>query len=160
MAQLEQPITTQEELDAIISTRLGRDREAQAKKYEGFLSPKDAEKLKGGYEEQLQQLTEKVEKATKAAGDYEKQIAERDARIKGYETSSVKMRIAHESGLPYEFAERLRGDTEDDIRKDAEQMSRFITHQAPPPLSSAGNTPASSEAAAYKALSESLFSEM
>ena len=39
-----QAITTQEELDSIIKDRLKRDREAQTKKYEGWISPEDHQK--------------------------------------------------------------------------------------------------------------------
>ena len=46
--------------------------------------------------------------------------------MKGYETSSVKMRIAHENGIPYELAGRLSGDNEEAIKKDAESMSKFL----------------------------------
>ena len=46
--------------------------------------------------------------------------------MKGYETSSVKMRIAHENGIPYELAERLSGDDEEAIKKDAESMAKFL----------------------------------
>ena len=42
-----QAITTQEELDNIIKDRLKRDREAQAKKYEGWISPEDHQKAVG-----------------------------------------------------------------------------------------------------------------
>jgi hypothetical protein len=39
-----QAITTQEELDNIIKDRLKRDREAQSKKFEGWISPEDHQK--------------------------------------------------------------------------------------------------------------------
>lgn len=38
------PITTQEQLDGIITERLKRDREAQSKKYDGWISPEDYQK--------------------------------------------------------------------------------------------------------------------
>ena len=64
---------------------------------------------------------------------YEKDIAERDTKIKGFEMTSLKSKIAHEMGIPYELAGRLTGDDETAIRKDAESLSKIIksTHTSP-----------------------------
>lgn len=104
------PITTQEEFDAAIGKRLERERKTISDQY-------------GDYET----LKSKV-------ADYEKQIgdltASRDAlqtQVKGYETNSVKMRIAHEIGIPFELAGRLSGETEEEIRKDATAIARFVS---------------------------------
>lgn len=158
------PINTQEEFDAAIGSRLKRERESITKsitqKYadEGYLSPDDAAKLKADYDKQIGDLNSAIEAAAKKAAAYDKDIAEKDAKIKKYETASVKARIAHETGLPYELAGRLSGETEDDIRKDAELLVKYVgkTQQGADPLGS--NEPAgarskqSSETAAYKAL--------
>ena len=40
------PIETQEQFDAALKDRLQRDRDAQAKKYEGWTSPEDLQKVK------------------------------------------------------------------------------------------------------------------
>ena len=39
--------------------------------------------------------------------------------------------IAHEKGLPYELAERLSGETEQDIAADAEKLAQFVGSQKP-----------------------------
>ena len=55
---------------------------------------------------------------------------------RGCKSASVKTRIAHEFGIPYELASRLSGEDEDAIRKDAETLSQLIgqqvRHKAPP----------------------------
>ena len=57
--------------------------------------------------------------------------------MKGYESDSVKTRIAHEAGIPYELAGRLAGEDEDAIRKDAETVAKLLkTGQQPAPLKS------------------------
>lgn len=56
------------------------------------------------------------------------------SRIKGYETSSAKMKIAHENGIPFELAEKLSGDDEEAIKKDAEAMAKFLRKKDVPPL--------------------------
>jgi hypothetical protein len=66
------------------------------------------------------------------------------------------MRIAHETGLPYELAERLSGTTEEDIRKDAETLAQF-TSQAPATPSFSSEPPVGdSTNAAFIALAQSL----
>lgn len=107
------PINTQEELDKVLKERLERE----AKKYET----------------QITELTAKAAKADEQATtitNLQKEINENKAKIKGYETDSVKKRIAHEIGLPYEMAERLRGDDEKAIREDAEAMKKYIGKQS------------------------------
>ena len=110
-------ITTQEEFDQRIGERLKRERETVSKKYEGYLSPEDVQKKYEGY------LSPE-------------EAAEKDKKIKGYETNSAKMRIAHEHNIPYELAERLTGETEEDLKKDAETMAKFLKGKSVPPLKS------------------------
>lgn len=127
MGLLEKPITTQEDLDALISDRLKRDRDAQARKYEGWLSPDDAKK-------QVEDLTGQLEAITKKHADAAKQIEMLTAANHKYETDSVKRRVAHEVGLDWGLAERLTGDTEAEIRADAESLKSVVgaANSAPP----------------------------
>lgn len=117
-------IETQEELDAIIKTRLDRNTKTVTdevkKSYEGYLSPDEAKKL-----------TDQVEALTKQLAERDGSIADLTAKNKQYETASVKARIAHEKGLPYELAERLSGETEQDIAADAEKLAQFVGSQKP-----------------------------
>ena len=141
-----QAITTQEELDNIIKDRLKRDREAQAKKYEGWISPEDHQKAVG--------------EATKALNDYkaahagdEKTIADLTAKTQEYETAALKSRIAHEVGLSYEWIGRISGTDEKSIRADAESLKTLVGSQATPaplPPKSTETTPADARTAALK----------
>lgn len=141
------PINTQEELDTILGERLRRERESISKQYGDYDSLK----------QQVSDLTKEREENAKKYAGYDQQLAERDAKIKGYETSSVKMRIAREKGIPYELAERLSGETEDDIRKDADSFSQFIRSvSGPAPLFS--NEPAGADP--NKAALEKMLQEM
>lgn len=117
------PITTQEQFDAAIADRLKRERESQTKKYGDYdaLKQKTAEQ-----EQQIAALTKEASDAAKKYAGYDKTVAELNAKIKGYETDSVKTRIARETGIPYELAGRLTGETEDDIRKDAEGLAKLL----------------------------------
>lgn len=79
------------------------------KSFEGWISPEDAsalnEKIKGN----------------------ETLIADLTTKNKAYEISVTKMKIAYETGIPLELAERLSGDTEDEIRKDAEKLAKYTS---------------------------------
>ena len=121
-------IENQEQLDAIISERLKRERETIKKEYEGFLSPEDAAKKYAGY------LSPDDEKTKYKGYLSPEEVAKKDAQIKKYETDSAKTRIANELGLPYGTVEFLKGDDEDAIRKSAEALKSFMGSSASAPL--------------------------
>ena len=96
------PITTQEEFDAAIGERLKRERAATAEKYA------DYETLKSQNATYAQQL----EAANKQSNELSTELASVKEQVKAFETSSMKHRIAHKMGIPYELAGRLTGDDE------------------------------------------------
>lgn len=115
---------TQEQQELFNSTLA--DKKAQwARKYEGYASPDDVAGIKADYEKQIADLTAALDGANKKQAAHDKEIAERDSKIKAYETASVKTKIAHESGLAYEAIEFLRGETEDEIRSSADALKRL-----------------------------------
>ena len=121
------PITTQEELNNIIGERLRRERESVSKEFEQKISEKDAEI--GQSKTDMEALNKKLEAVNKQLEDANQKISGISAleeKIKGYEVASVKSKVAREVGIPYELAERLSGDTEEDIRKDAEGLRKLI----------------------------------
>lgn len=118
------PINTQEEFDAAIGARLKRERDTITARYADY---DDLKKRVADQETQIGALTKERDDNAKKYAGYDKTVADLQAQVKGYETSSVKMRIAHETGIPYEMAARLSGETEEDIRKDAAMMARFVT---------------------------------
>lgn len=136
------PIETQEAFDAAIKDRLERQKKSVTaevtKQYEGWVSPDDAKKSA----DQIAQLT--------------KQVSDLTAKNSAFELGAMKTRIAHESGLPFELAERLTGTTEDEIRKDAEVLSKFAAHPQPSPQYSPEKPVSASTDAAYLALANAL----
>ena len=142
-------IETQEAFDAAIKARLERNTksvtEEVTKKFEGWISPDEAKKSA----DHIASLTKEIE-AGKAT------IADLTAKNTAYEISSVKMRIAHETGLPYELAERLSGSTEDEIRKDAETLSQFTSQAQATPSFTSEPPVGNSTDAAFRALAQSL----
>lgn len=117
------PINTQEELDKVLASRLQRERDTVGKQYQAQIDERD-QKITG-FESQITDLSKQVE----TLKGQNAEIEELRAKVKGYETSSVKMRIAHEIGLPPELAERLSGEDEQAIRADAEALGKVFKAQ-------------------------------
>lgn len=114
------PIETQEQFDQAISERLKRDREAQAKKYEGWTSPEALQKLTDEHNKRVKELED-------AAAAAQQTLADKDAEIaKGakYRTDLEKTRIALKAGLRMEYADRLRGENEEEWKADAEMLAK------------------------------------
>ena len=126
-----EPIETQEAFDAAIKSRIDRNTKSVTdevtKKYEGYISPEDVSKQTAELNKQIKDLTAKL-------GERDSSIADLTAKNKAYETASVKTRVAREYNIPYELADRLSGDTEDDIKKDAEKLSAFVGRKKTAPL--------------------------
>lgn len=95
MAEQFTPINTQEEFDAAVTERYG----------------------------DVQNLQQQVTTLTGERDTHATTIAELQKQVKGYETAALKQRIAKEKGIPYEMADRLTGETEKDIRADAETLA-------------------------------------
>ena len=123
-------IETQEQLDAILGERLRRERETAAKKYEGWSSPDDIQKLTDDFNAKIKALED-------TAATTQQELAKKDAEIaKGdeYRTALDKTRIALAAGLKIEYADRLRGETAEEWKADAEALAKdfAVSHyQAP-----------------------------
>lgn len=137
-------IETQEQLEEVLKDRLKRERDTVKKDYEGYLSPQDVEEKYKGY-----LSPDDVEKKYKDHLSPEK-VAELNAKIKGYETDSVKMRIAHEAGLSYEAVQFLRGEDEESIKKSAESLKGLVGASHAAPLASTEPSGVNAENAAIK----------
>ncbi len=128
------PITTQEEFDRAIVDRIKRERETLEKKYSDYA---DLKSKAADYEKQLGELKSSLDDSTKKASEHEKTVAELTEKISSYELASLKTRIAHEMGIPYELSGRLTGNDEKELRADAESLSKLVSAGKPtPPLRS------------------------
>ena len=126
------PITTQAEFDAAIAERLSRQEKSVMARFEGAIPKADADKLKAGYEAQIEELKRQIETATSAQAASEQQLTDALSKCRAYESASVKTRIALECGLPYGMAGRLSGETEEEIRRDAESLRGMMKPAAAP----------------------------
>ncbi len=96
-----------------------------------------------------------LQKSMKDFEGYEDKLTEKDNKIKEYETANLKYRIANENGIPLELASKLTGETEEDLKKDAETLSSFITKKQTLPLRTT-EAKVDDETAPYKGMLENL----
>lgn len=118
------PITTQEEFDNAIKERLAREKS----KYS------DYDQLKSHVlelEEENVGLKSTIEASNQSKADADKQLEEMQKQIAGYETASLRTRIALQHGLPYDLADRLQGTDEESFRADAERLAGFMKSAQP-----------------------------
>lgn len=120
-------IDTQEKFDTAVKDRLER----QAKKYEGYMSPSDVQSLKDEYEEKLKNIPSyegytSPDDLKTIKDEYDSKISSLTNENNSLKLSSLKQDIAYEYKIPRDMANRLRGENEDDIRKDADLMSKYI----------------------------------
>lgn len=123
------PIETQEQLDAVIGERIRRAEAKAAEKYADYDSIKTQN---DDLAKQIADLTSQIKAKDETINGDKTIVDDLKAKIKDYETRSVKTRIAHEVGLPYQLADKLAGEDEAAIRKDAEAMASFIKKPAAP----------------------------
>lgn len=122
------PITTQEEFDAAIKGRLSREKEKYG----------DYDQLKSRVEELEKEnvdLKSTIEATNQSKADSDKQLEEMQKQIAGYETASLRTRVALQYGLPYDLADRLQGTDEDSFKADAERLAGYMkSKESIPPL--------------------------
>lgn len=126
-------IETQEQLDQIIKDRVERAKESAKKEAEAKYA--DYEELKAKVEKATAQDTEKDKRLTELEELVKGQKAEAEnltAKIHGLESEKTKAEIAHAVGLPYEMASRLKGDTEEALREDAEALKGLMGNKTAP----------------------------
>ena len=124
-----QPINTQEELDRVLASRLQRERDTVTKSFQAQIEERD-QKITG-FESTIADLNKQIETLNGQTG----RVAELEAKVREYETASVKTRIARETGLPAELADRLSGADEAAMRADAENLAKLLkSQQAPAPM--------------------------
>lgn len=84
------------------------------------------------------------------------EAAELTAKNRSYEINAVKMKVAVESGIPLELAERLAGETEEEIRADAEKLFRFTRTCTPAPKFSSETSYGNTSDAAFLTMLQTL----
>lgn len=133
-------IESQEEFDARIKDRIERAKEKAIEDYKTEIK-KTIDDLKSensslknevaGYKESLEEVKGKDET-----------IKGLNEKISAFERADVKRNIALEYGLPLKLSEKISGDDEDSMKKDAEGMAKYFSESKKsyePPLKSYEN---------------------
>ena len=118
------------------------------------IKPKDYDDIKID-NKTLKDTVATLETSLKDFEGFEGKLAEKDNLIKDYEIKNLKYRIANENGIPFELASKLTGETEEDLKKDAETLSSFITRKQTLPLRTT-EPKVDDEMAPYKGMLENL----
>lgn len=103
-------INTQEEFDAAIKDRLERERQKAIAPFADY-----------------EQIKNDLATLRKQSGEKDTTIAQLQKDLQSAKTDLAKTRIALEKGLPQELASRLTGETEDDLRKDADTLAQLFS---------------------------------
>lgn len=168
-------INTQAEFDEAIKARLERERSSIEKRYADYDALKTkaaqadgAQQREGDYlkriseaEAKYKELESKYKDAADRLGKHEAQVGELTKRAEKAEQSLLKARIAHEYKIPHELAERLAGGTEEELKKDAEGLAKYLQPETPVPLSTRDPEPSSAGtgASAYRSLLSGLMGQ-
>ena len=147
-------ITTQEEFDNAIKERLDRQAKKTAeevkKTFEGWLSPDDVKAKTAELVAQTESLREKLAEKDGKLGDSKAAYDKLSAEKKALELDRAREAAARDAGLPFELAHRLSGATPDELKADAEALSKLVSgKQGEPyvqPLFRAGQAESSANA--------------
>lgn len=113
-------IETQEQLDAIIKSRLDREK-AKYSDYDTL-----TEKIKNLETENTnlkQAITDKETSESTTAS----KIADLEKDVIVWKNKSLKQQIAMKNGLPFDLADRLQGDNEESLNEDAERLASLVS---------------------------------
>lgn len=126
-------IETQEQLDAIIGERVKRAEklaeEKAAEKYADYNSLQDKVKT---YEQQVADLSDQLKQGESKLSESMTAREGLEAKVKEFESASLRTKVALETGLPYQLAEKLSGDDEEAIRADAKKLAEFVAKPSAP----------------------------
>jgi len=147
-------IETQEAFDAAIKERIDRV-ETKYKDFDTYkAAAEELAKLKAkDYDGEIQKLKASLDEAQKKIAGHDQVVTDLTARAKTAETALLKNRVAAKHHIPAELAERLTGDSEEELEKDAASLAKFVGASAPAPLKSTeGNKAHNATDAAYASL--------
>jgi len=125
------PINSQEEFDAAIGKRLERERTAIENKVRAEFTSQlsEYESLKSKLAEKETEVTtlgSQLAESQKSAEGLNAQIADLQKKVSIHETNSVKMGLANKYGIPAELANKISGETVEEMEADAEKMKGYI----------------------------------
>ena len=119
-------ITTQEEFDEAIKSRLDRQEKTIAAKYSDYDTLKEAA---AKHEDEARTWHKKAQDDAETIKKLTADLETAKATIKENDAKNLKASIAAEVGLPMALTDRLTGSTPEEIRKDAEALKVVFDQQ-------------------------------
>ncbi len=145
-------ITTQEEFDEAIKSRLERQEKTIAARYSDYDTLKEAA---AKHDEERRDWHKRAQDDAEKIKSLSAELETAKGTIKAHETRALKSTIAAEVGLPPALTDRLTGATEEEIRKDAQALKAVFdtkNREALPGFSGGEKKPAEGKEAALKTL--------
>lgn len=121
--------------------------------------PSDYDDIKSAHatlQQQINDLTATNQSLNEKTSEYENEVNDWKTKATNYEKTNNQYRVASQVGIPLELASRLQGDTEEDLKADAEKLSSFMSKPEPMPLKPSEPTKTDPEIDAYKSLVQNL----
>lgn len=128
MAEEFKPITTQEELDNVIKDRLARQKETIESQYQDY---EEIKKRKEELETEVGVLNETIKETNEKYANHDVDLSNLNAKLKDYEISSMRTKVALQHGIPFDLASRLVGEDEESLTKDAEKLAALVKQKEP-----------------------------
>lgn len=119
------------EKEAIDSIMKEHGKAVQAAKPEDY---EDLKSAKETLEKQVNDLNSSLNDTNEKYDAQKSSLEELQSQVKSHETQNMKIRIANQAGLPLDLAGRLSGETEEEIKADAEKFSSFVSKPERLPL--------------------------
>ena len=121
-------ITTQDELDNVIKDRLARQKETIESQYQDY---EEIKKRKEELETEVGVLNETIKTTNEKYANHDTDLSNLNAKLKDYEISSMRTKVALQHGIPFDLASRLVGEDEESLIKDAEKLAVLVKQKEP-----------------------------
>ena len=123
------------------------------------VKPDDYEELKDAkvtLEQQLKDLQNTLSTKEEEFSSYESNLDELQKKVETYKLKDLKTNIANQAGIPLDLAGRLSGETEEEIKADAEKLAGFVNKKQPLPLKPTEPAKVDEKEQAYSKILENL----
>lgn len=127
-------ITTQEEFDKAIQKRLAQKEREMTESFKEYMSPSDVKELRADCERKIKEAQDAVKVVEEKLKARDLTVSEITKRAEVAESNLLKNKIAYDNRLPLELASRLIGETEDELKADAEKLASLVRPSSAPPL--------------------------
>lgn len=91
----------------------------------------DLKSAKENLEQQVSALNATITETNEKYANHDTELSGLNAKLKDYETSNMKTKIALQYGIPYDLAGRLVGADEEALTKDAEKLAALVKQKEP-----------------------------